>query len=66
MIIYRFHFFATELSNKKMYVLQTGESLYYKLGQLCFIINQGTRCYKLGSYHKLWQNLLQIRAGITN
>ena len=54
-------------------------SLCYKLGQLCFITNQGKRCYKLGqllqiratvitkqgSYYKLGQ-VLQIRVIITN
>ena len=42
--------------------------MYYKLGQLCFITNQGKRCYKLGQlhYYKLRQVLLQIKAGITN
>ena len=54
--------------------------MYYKLGQLCFITNQGKRCYKLGhllqiratvitkqgSYDKLGQNVLQTGAGIAN
>ena len=42
--------------------------MYYKLGQLCFITNQGKRCLKLGQlhYYKLGQPLLQKRAAITN
>ena len=42
--------------------------MYYKLGQICFIINQGKRCYKLRQlrYYKLGQVLLQIGAAITN
>ena len=51
---------ATELSNKNMYVLQIGASLFYKLGQLCFITNEGKRYYKLGQlhYYKLGHVLL--------
>ena len=30
---------ATELNDKKIYVLQIGASLCYKLGQFCFIAN---------------------------
>ena len=30
------------------------------------VINQGKGCYKLGSYYKLGQPLLQNRAAITN
>ena len=40
--------------------------MYNKLGQLCFISNQGKYCYKLGSYYMLGQPLLQNRATITN
>ena len=58
----------TKLNNKSIYVLQIGASLCYKLGQLCFITNQGKSCYKLRQlhYYKLEQVLLQIRASITN
>ena len=61
---------AAELNNKNIYVLQTGASLCYKLGQLHY--------YKLGQvflqiyiqignrYYKIGQNLLQIGAGITD
>ena len=43
-------------------------SLCYKLEQLCFITNQGKRCYKLGQlhYYKLGQVLLQNGAAIAN
>ena len=59
---------ATEFNNKNMYALQIGASLCYKLGQLCFITNQGKRCQKLGQihYYKLGQVLLQIGAAIKN
>ena len=42
--------------------------MYYKLGQLCFVTNQGKRCYKLGQqhYYKLGQILLQVEAPTTN
>ena len=40
--------------------------MYNKLGQLCFISNQGKYCYKLRSYYILGQPLLQNRATITN
>ena len=40
--------------------------MYNKLGQFCFISNQGEYCYKLGSYYILGQPLLQNRATITN
>ena len=42
--------------------------MYCKLGQLCFLTNQGKRCYNLGQlhYYKLGQALLQIGAAITN
>ena len=55
-------------SNRNIYVLQIGASFCYKLGQLCFITNQGPCCYKLGQlhYYKLGQVLLQIAAAITN
>ena len=48
--------------------LQIGAALCYKLGQLCFITNQGKCCYKLRHLHcyKLGQVLLQIGATITN
>ena len=38
-----------------------------QIGQVCFIINQGKRCYKLEQlhYYKLGQVLLQIVAAIT-
>ena len=43
-------------------------TIYYKLGQLCFITNWGKCYYKLGqlSYYKMGQTLLQIGAAITN
>ena len=58
---------ATELNNKNIYALQIGVSLCHKLGKLCFITNQGKRCYKLGQLHycKLGQVLLQIGPTIT-
>ena len=40
-----------------------GATLYYKLGQLCFITNQGKHCYKLGQLH-YYKVLLQIAAAI--
>ena len=55
-------------SIKNIYVYKIGESLCYKLGQLCFIKNQGKICYKLEQlhYYKLGQVLLQIGAAVTN
>ena len=40
--------------------------MHNKLGQLCFISNQGKYCCKLGRYYILGQPLLQNRATITN
>ena len=59
---------AKEFYDKNIYVLQIGASLYYKLGQLCLIANEGKHCYKLGQlhYYKLVQMLLQVGAAITN
>ena len=42
--------------------------MYYKLGLLCFITNQGKHCCKLGKLccYKIGQVLLQIWGAITN